>query len=168
MSKLARQSWLAALLCAGLLILPFPIAGPVPYWRTFFSWIAFAPLLCSLLLPANRKHPRYVLRAALSSYLMGVVWYIGNCYWIYQTMLYYGGLPQWISVAILILYGFYLGLSFAVFGLCFAWMAKQLDRSAGNPYLVLAAAPFLWGRRGVTLGAGHPGSLGPTRLCPDR
>ena len=32
-----------------LQILPFPIAGPTPLWRTAFCWIALLPLLWALL-----------------------------------------------------------------------------------------------------------------------
>ena len=34
-----------------------------------------------------------MLRGTFAAYLMGVLWFAGNCYWIYQTMFYYGGLP---------------------------------------------------------------------------
>ncbi len=93
MAKLARQPWLLGIFSAGLLLLPFSIIGPVPFWRTFFAWLAFVPLFYGLLSKENLSHPRALLRGALAAYLMGFLWFVGNCYWIYQTMLYFGGLP---------------------------------------------------------------------------
>ena len=38
----------AAALSAGLLELPFPIAGPLPAWRAIFAWFGLVPLLWAL------------------------------------------------------------------------------------------------------------------------
>ncbi len=116
MATLARQPWLLGIFSALLLLLPFSIIGPVPFWRTFFAWLAFVPLFCGLLSKQNLAHPRALLRATLAAYLMGFLWFTGNCYWIYQTMLYYGGLPPLISAGILIVYSMVLGLYFAALG----------------------------------------------------
>lgn len=140
MGKLIRQPWLVGVLSAALLALPFAIAGPTPYWRTFFAWVAFVPLLLALLAPGNRTRRHAVPRGMLAAYIMGVLWYAGDCYWIYQTMLYYGGLPPLVSVGILALYSLILGLYFAAFGLAVA-AAGKIFRS---PYPALAAAPFFW------------------------
>ncbi len=140
MSKPVRPIWLLGILCAGLLMLPFSIVGPAPYWRTFFAWIAFVPLLWGLLTPENLGHPRALLHGTVAAYLMGVLWYGGNCYWIYQTMLYYGGLPPSISAGILILYSLILGLYFAVFGFCVTLIGKCFR----GPAAALLSAPFLW------------------------
>ena len=40
--------WAMAVLAGVLQVLPFPIAGPVPVWRTVFCWVALAPLLKAL------------------------------------------------------------------------------------------------------------------------
>jgi apolipoprotein N-acyltransferase len=37
--------WAMAVLSGVLQVLPFPIAGPVPVWRTALCWVALAPLL---------------------------------------------------------------------------------------------------------------------------
>jgi apolipoprotein N-acyltransferase len=140
MGKLLRQPWTIGIFCAGLLMLPYPIAGPTPYWRTFFAWVAFVPLLWAVLAPENLGRPYAVLRGAFGAYVMGVLWYAGNCYWIYQTMLYYGGLPPLISVGILVLYSLVLGLYFAAFGFGVTVIAKTV----GRPHAALLAAPFLW------------------------
>ncbi len=140
MAKLARQPWLLGILSAALLLLPFSIIGPVPFWRTFFGWLAFVPLFCGLLSRENLSHPRALLRGALAAYLMGFLWFVGNCYWIYQTMLYFGGLPPVISAAILVAYSMVLGLYFGALGLLLTATAKTF-RSA---HYALVAAPFFW------------------------
>ena len=140
MAKLARQPWLLGILSAVLLLLPFSIIGPVPFWRTFFAWLAFVPLFCGLLSRENLSRPRALLRGALAAYLMGFLWFVGNCYWIYQTMLYFGGLPPFISAAILVAYSMVLGLYFGALGLLLTATAKTF-RSA---HYALVAAPFFW------------------------
>jgi apolipoprotein N-acyltransferase len=140
MAKLARQPWLFGIISALLLLLPFSIIGPVPYRRTFFAWLAFVPLLYGLLSAQNLRHPKAVLRGTLAAYVMGVLWFAGNCYWIYQTMLYYGGLPPFISAGILIAYSLILGLYFAAFGLVLTVTARAFRRA----HYALLAAPFFW------------------------
>src|ERR1700677_3037511 len=139
MAKLAQQPWLLGIVSAVLLLLPFSIIGPVPYRRTFFAWLAFAPLFYGLLSNQNLRHPKALLRGPLSAYLMGFLWFTGNCYWIYQTMLYYGGLPPFISAGILIAYSLILGLYFAAFGLVLTVTARAFRSSHA-----LLAAPFFW------------------------
>ncbi len=139
MAKLARQPWLLGIVSAALLLLPFSIIGPVPYRRTFFAWIAFVPLLFGLLRDENLRHPKALLRGTFAAYVMGVLWFAGNCYWIYQTMLYYGGLPPFISAGILIAYSLILGLYFAAFGLAVTVTARAFRSSHA-----LLAAPFFW------------------------
>ncbi len=140
MARLARQPWLLGIFSALLLLLPFSIIGPVPFWRTFFAWLAFIPLFYGLLSRDNLQHPRALLRATLAAYLMGFLWFCGNCYWIYQTMLYYGGLPPLISAGILIAYSMVLGLYFATLGFLLTAAAKAFR----GPPAALLAAPFFW------------------------
>jgi apolipoprotein N-acyltransferase len=140
MGRLIRQPWLLGIFSAALLMLPFSIMGPVPFWRTFFSWVAFVPLLCGLLTRENLNHPKALLRGTLAAYLMGFLWFTGNCYWIYQTMLYYGGLPPLISAGILIGYSLVLGLYFGALGLLITATARALR----SPSYALLATPFFW------------------------
>jgi apolipoprotein N-acyltransferase len=140
MATLARQPWLLGIFSAVLLLLPFSIIGPVPFWRTFFAWLAFVPLFCGLLAKQNLAHPRALLRAAFAAYLMGFLWFTGNCYWIYQTMRYYGGLPPFISAGILIAYSLVLGLYFAALG----FLLTATARAFRSPYGALLAAPVFW------------------------
>jgi len=140
MARLSRQPWLLGIVSAVLLLLPFSIIGPVPFWRTFFAWLAFVPLFWGLLSSENLRHPRALLRATLAAYLMGFLWFCGNCYWIYQTMLYFGGLPPLISAAILIGYSMVLGLYFAALG----FLLTATARAFRTPLYAILAAPFFW------------------------
>lgn len=132
--------WAGAVLSAGLLELPFPLAGPLPPWRSIFAWFALVPLLWAVLSLARCSQKRQPLMAFLIAYLCGVLWYAGNCYWIYDTMLIYGGLPPVVSALLLVGFSLVLGAYFGLFGLG-VWMVR---RATGSVRLALAFAPFLW------------------------
>jgi apolipoprotein N-acyltransferase len=132
--------WAAAILSAGLLELPFPLAGPMPPWRSVFAWFGLAPLLWAVLSPACTRQPRPLRTAFLAAYLCGVLWYAGNCYWIYNTMMHYGSLPPWVSALLLLGFSMVLGLYFGLFGLGIA----LVRRTTGSARLALVFAPFLW------------------------
>jgi apolipoprotein N-acyltransferase len=133
-------SWAAAALSAGLLELPFPIAGPMPPWRAVFAWFGLVPLLCAVLSVEDSSGPHPLRRGFLLGYLCGVLWYIGNCYWIYSTMLIHGGLPPAVSLLVLLLFSLVLGLYFGVI----AWGVLLVRRTTGSVRLALGFAPFLW------------------------
>jgi apolipoprotein N-acyltransferase len=78
-------------------------------------------------------------QTALLGYVCGFFWYIGNCYWIYQTMYLYGGLAKPVALGILVLFSLYLGLYHALFG----WLVGLLNVRMGHK-TALMAAPFLW------------------------
>jgi apolipoprotein N-acyltransferase len=61
--------WAAAGLSAGLLELPFPLAGPLPAWRSLFAWFALVPLLWALLAPECVEGKRPLRRGFLLGYL---------------------------------------------------------------------------------------------------
>ena len=134
------KQWAAAGLSAGLLELPFPLAGPMPAWRGVFAWFALVPLIAAVLSPAVVERPRPLRRAFLLAYVCGILWYAGNCYWIYDTMLLHGGLPPVVSALLLVGYSLVLGLYFGLFGLGTA----LVRRNTGSTRLALAFAPFLW------------------------
>lgn len=134
-------SVLLAVLSALLLNLPFPIAGPLPSWRAVFGWFALVPLLYALLLPRNVASRDYVRRSAITAYICGVLWYVLNCYWVYQTMTQYAqGVSTLGGVGILLLFSAILGLYFGVFGFLIAWVR----RASGGILAPLVLAPFLW------------------------
>jgi apolipoprotein N-acyltransferase len=130
------RTWALVLGSSVLQVLIFPVAAPLPLWRAALAWFALAPLLAALL-PAD--HVWRPLEATLLGYVGGVVWYLGTCYWIYQTMHLYGGMSAPVAVLVLFLFCLYLGLYHAVFALLLALVRRGL-----GVRLALAAAPFLW------------------------
>jgi apolipoprotein N-acyltransferase len=132
--------WAAAALSAGLLELPFPLAGPMPPWRGVFAWFGLVPLLWAVLSPACAGGRRPLRRAFLLAYLCGFLWYMGNCYWVRDTMSRYGDMPPLAPTLLLIGYSLVLGLYFGFFGLGVA----LVRRATGSTRLALASAPILW------------------------
>jgi apolipoprotein N-acyltransferase len=134
------KPWVAAGLSAGLLELPFPLAGPMPPWRSVFAWFALVPLLWALLRKpqADERHP--LRRAFFVAYLCGFLWYLGNCYWIRDTMSHYGDMPPLAPTLLLVGFSLVLGLYFGLFGLGLVLVL----RATGSARLALAFAPFLW------------------------
>jgi apolipoprotein N-acyltransferase len=128
-----------AVFSGALQVLPFPIAGPTPFWRSAFCWIALLPLLMALLGNDKQGNPLTRVQGAALGYACGFVWYLGNCYWVYQTMYLYGGLPKPIAVGILILFCLYLGLYHALFGTLLAAFRIRFGRQAA-----LLLMPFAW------------------------
>ncbi len=136
----AWKLWAAAVLSAALLELPFPLAGPMPPWRAVFAWFGLVPLLWALLSPGCVESPRPLRRGFLIAYLCGVLWYMGNCYWVRDTMLHYGDMPLGAPTLLLIGYSMVLGLYFGFFGLG----VVLVRRATGSTRLALAFAPILW------------------------
>jgi apolipoprotein N-acyltransferase len=140
-SKLgAWKLWAAAGLSAGLLELLFPLAGPLPIWRSIFAWFALVPLLWALLSPACVEQAPPLRRGFLLGYLCGVLWFGGNCYWVRDTMKQYGDMPLGAPTLLLLAFSLYLGLYFGLFGFCVA----LVRRATGSTRWTLAAVPFLW------------------------
>jgi apolipoprotein N-acyltransferase len=139
MRRIPLRLWAWAVLSGVLQILPFPIAGPTPLWRTAFCWIALLPLLWALLGNDKTGNPLTLPQGALLGYACGFVWYLGNCYWIYQTMYLYGALAKPIAAGILILFCLYLGLYHALFGTLVAALRRRFDRQTA-----LLLVPFAW------------------------
>jgi len=137
--NIARK-WALILLSAVLQIAIFPVAGPLPAWRAALCWIALLPMLVALLHDAPDRPPLTVRHAALLGYACGILWYMGNCYWIYQTMHIYGALSGPVSFGILILFSLYLGLYHAMF----AAIVVFVRRSAFGINGALFIAPFAW------------------------
>jgi apolipoprotein N-acyltransferase len=147
--RLGWKPWVAAVLSAVLLELPFPLAGPMPPWRSTFAWIALVPLLWALLSHPCRKdkdaawmgHSTSSLRRGfLIGYFCGFLWYMGNCYWIRDTMAHYGDMPLFAPTLLLIGFSAVLGLYFGLFGLGLV----LLRRATGSVLWALIFAPFLW------------------------
>lgn len=143
MFGIERRAWLLTALSAVLQIVIFPL--PNLY---MLSWVAVAPLLIALLqarapetlqlcgdiklLPANP------LQGFVVGYLCGILWYGGNCYWVYSTMKQYGGIGSFGAGGLLLLFCLYLALYHAAFGLVISLLAKRSLRAA------LVFSPFVW------------------------
>jgi apolipoprotein N-acyltransferase len=134
------KPWAAAGLSAGLLELPFPLAGPMPPWRSVFAWFGLVPLLWAVLSIAQSGERRPLRRGFFVAYLCGFLWYMGNCYWVRDTMSHYGGMPPFAPTLLLIGYSLVLGLYFGLFGLGLV----LVRRATGSTRIALAFAPFLW------------------------
>jgi apolipoprotein N-acyltransferase len=132
------KPWAAAVISAGLLELPFPLAGPMPPWRSVFAWFGLVPLLWALLSTSDERHP--LRRGFLIGYLCGFLWYIGNCYWIRDTMSHYGDMPFLAPTLLLIGFSAVLGLYFGLFGLGLVFVR----RATGSVRWALVFAPFVW------------------------
>ncbi|WP_212733235.1 apolipoprotein N-acyltransferase [Terriglobus roseus] len=135
MRVLSSRVLTALLLASVLQIVIFPVAGPLPAWRSALSWFALIPLLWMLLSAGAAWTMR---QAALVGYLNGVLWYLGTCYWIYFTMHQYGGMAVPVAMLVMLLFCMYLALYHALFA-----VLLHMVRRAGAVY-ALMAAPFLW------------------------
>jgi apolipoprotein N-acyltransferase len=112
------------------------------------SWIAVAPLMVALLrtrlpetlqLQSDRKLlPARPLQGFLLGYACGILWYGGNCYWVFSTMKQYGGIGAPGAAGLLILFCLYLALYHGAFGLIISMLAKRSLRTA------LVFSPFVW------------------------
>ena len=139
--------WRADLAAAGLgalsavlLDLPFPLAGPMPPWRGVIAFFALVPLLYALFAPAHVRHIKYVRRSVLAGYVCGVLWYLLNSYWIYDTMHIYGGLPGPVASLILLGYALILGNYFAIF----AWLVAVSRLAGGRALPALLLTPVFY------------------------
>jgi len=91
------------------------------------------------------KHP--LRRAFLLAYLCGFLWYMGNCYWIRNTMQHYGDMPRLAPELLTLGFSLVLGLYFGFFGMGIL----AVRRATGSVRLALAFAPLLW--TGIDLAA---------------
>jgi apolipoprotein N-acyltransferase len=118
----------------------------MPAWRGVFAWFGLVPLILAALYEADAgnqakgKPERVLRRGFLVGYLAGVLWYMGNCYWIYDTMLIHGHLSPVISLLLLIGYSLVLGAYFGLFTLGIV----LIKRATGSMRWALLAAPIIW------------------------
>ena len=172
MLSIPLRLWALALLSSVLQVLPFSIAGPVPSWRRLFCWFCLTPLLLAMLGEDKSGQRLRPAQTALLAYVCGFFWYMGNCYWIYQTMHLYGEIPKLASVGILILFSLYVALYHALFGTLVGILRRKFSVQA-----ILWVVPFLWvavelARARITgfpwdlLGYTQVDNLAVTRLAP--
>jgi len=143
MFAIESRAYLLAVLSAALQVLIFPL----PNWYAL-SWVAFAPLLVALLRARRpptlqlegpgKLVPASPLQGFVLGYLSGILWYGGNCYWVYSTMKQYGGIGSLGALGLLILFCLYLGLYHGAFGLAVGLLARTSARTA------LVLSPVVW------------------------
>jgi apolipoprotein N-acyltransferase len=143
------SAWLLVVLSAILQILIFPLPGVY-----ILSWFALAPLMVALLRARRigdleidnslKLQPASPMQAFVLAYVCGILWYMGTCYWIYDTMHQYGGISPPLALLILFLFSLYLGLYHGLFGLLIAMLATRGREHSFQIWRSLAAAPFLW------------------------
>jgi apolipoprotein N-acyltransferase len=143
--QIHSRAWGLVLLSAGLQVVIFPLPGL--YW---LAWVAVAPLLIAILRArvsgvlqvdaGVRLAPATPLQGFVLAYACGILWYAGTCYWIFDTMHRYGGLPVVTALLALIAFCMYVGLYHGLFGLLLAAIAGKQTYQR----LALVAAPFLW------------------------
>ena len=134
------MSWLLAAESGVLLVLPFPVAGPLPHWRAELAWVGLIPLLIALLVRRNGFGWPRLARNTVLGYFCGILWYGGTCYWIQSTMQLYGNMPRFVAAIMLFLFCLFLGLYFALFAL----LVSLTQRATGNVAWTLMLTPFLW------------------------
>ncbi len=147
--QIHSSAWLLVGLSAILQIVIFPLPG-----LYLLSWFALAPLMVALLrarpvgdLEINNSPklaPAAPWQAFLLAYICGILWYMGTCYWIYDTMHQYGGISPPLALLILFLFSLYLGLYHGLFGLLIGLLAARGRDNVFQTWRALAAAPFLW------------------------
>ncbi|HMK24041.1 MAG TPA: apolipoprotein N-acyltransferase, partial [Terriglobales bacterium] len=143
--KIRNKAWLLVLVSAALQVLSFPLPG-----LYFLSWIALAPLLVAILharypdtlqlAESPKLLPSRPAQGFLLGYGCGVLWYLGTCYWVYDTMHQYGGLSVPVALLVLLLFALYVGLYHGFFGLLFSLLVAK----KASHRLALVSAPFLW------------------------
>ena len=147
MLKIHRRAWGLALLSAALQIVIFPLPGLYG-----LAWVAVAPLLVALLRTrapetlqldgAVRLLPATPWQGFVLGYLCGILWFAGTCYWIFDTMHRYGGLPIPAAALALTLFCMYVGLYHGMFGLLLAVVAGSsvTGKSVAGPNVEIKSA----------------------------
>jgi len=143
--RIHSSAWRLILLSAVLQVVIFPL--PNLYW---LSWIAVAPLILAILRARapetlhlegqERLIPAKPYQGFLLGYLSGILWCGGTCYWVFDTMHRYGGLPIPAAALVLLAFCMYVGLYHGFFGLLLALVAGR----QASVRRALIAAPFLW------------------------
>ncbi len=103
-----------AMLSGLLLFLTFPDAN-----FTFLAPVALTPLLVAVA-TVNRAFPRFFL-----GWICGILYWLGACYWIQDTLATYGEINLALSMLALALFAMAKGLHLAVFGLVAGYLMQR-------------------------------------------
>jgi apolipoprotein N-acyltransferase len=96
----------SGVLTGAFLVLSLPKPDLYP-----LAWIALVPLLVVI------GKTTSVARTVLSSYISGVIFFSGTCYWITETMAIYGGLSTPSALGVGALFALIFAFYFVLFGL---------------------------------------------------
>lgn len=110
-----------------ILVLAFP-----PLRFGFAAWAGLVPFFFAV--DGAGKGKGFAL-----GFLCGLVYFAGTVYWVINSMYFYGGVPVWISVFVMLALAAYLGLFVAAFGLSLSVLLERFD---GVSRVVLA--PSVW------------------------
>ncbi len=110
-----------------ILVSAFP-----PLGFGFAAWVGLVPLFFAV--DGAGRGKGFAL-----GFLCGLVYFIGAVYWVINSMYFYGGVPVWISVFVMLALAAYLSLFVAAFGLS---LPAMLERFEGVPRAVLV--PSVW------------------------
>lgn len=119
-------TYLPSALSGILLIFCFPAFDLYP-----LAWFALIPFLVSLF----NKKPK---EAFFSGIIMGVLYFFGNTYWIYNSINNYGHIPFVLSLLLVLILSLYLSLYTGLFALLFSMKMKATKLPA------MLIAPVLW------------------------
>ncbi|MGI9090717.1 MAG: apolipoprotein N-acyltransferase [Gemmatimonadaceae bacterium] len=119
---------LLALLSAILLILAFP---DFDFW--FLAYLALAPLLFAV---EREKHS--IVKSFVLGWIFGIGFFFGSCWWLTFAPTTYGGVPWFISYALLFIVTLIVGLFPAFFAAIFSLFLKRFG------FYAFLFAPFLW------------------------
>ncbi len=128
LSKEAGYKFFLSSLSALLLTVAFP-----PYDMEVLAWIAIVPLFYLIMYTTTYR------AVFLWGWFSGILFYLFTIYWVTIAMHTYGGMPEWLSLLVLLLLSTYLGLYTGIFGLIISYICKIFK----PPYLILFA-PSLW------------------------
>ncbi len=115
-----------AVLSGVLLALTFP-----RFNLEFLAWGALIPLFFAI-------HGASPLRAALSGFVSGFVFYLMDMTWVTNTLINYGNLPTLAAWGVLLL----LVILLSFFPALFSYLVNRLGR--GNPVSLFLLAPVIW------------------------
>lgn len=110
-----------------LLILIFP-----KFDLELVAWVALVPLLLSISMTDDRK------TAFHSGFIAGFIYFLGTTYWVVNSIYYYGHLPFFLSVMILLGMVVTLSLYIGLFSFLYHFIFKNI------PLPSSLIAPLLW------------------------
>ena len=123
------RSRLILLACASGIL--YPLCFPV-FNLGFLAWIALVPLHFVIDYAASSR------QAFRLGWVSGTIAFTGTMFWVITAMHWYGKVPLFIAVLIMLLLTIYLGLYFGLYAAGLSWIRNTF------PAFGLLPAPFLW------------------------